>query len=212
MRGKNIFAIALSFSLAWHLVGAGAFHIVWPQKLAVHKFAEISFWGSFLESESLDLKDIDNEGKVKTTQSLSGTFESAHDDMEFNVLEKEIMPITELSEKKDPDIVMDTKKSEEFLISESIKSDFKRSILVKPKLPAYPEWAKELGSYFEMELKFLILPDGTVGTVEKVTSAGYPELDEIGIRYVRQWKFMPLPEGAKGPEQWGVVKLVFNLK
>ena len=114
--------------------------------------------------------------------------------------------------KNDSVIINNSAISEELEISESIQGELKRSVLVKPALPVYPEWAKELGNYFEIELKFLIMPDGTVGTVDKLTSAGYTELYEIGIRYIRKWKFMPLPQGAKPLEQWGTIKLVFNPK
>lgn len=203
MGEKNIFAIALSFSLAWHLVGGEAFHIIWPEKLAERKFTQINFWGSLLEENRVNLKN---------KQPAAETLNNKQIDREFSVLEKETLPVFELSEKQDPVIEIDPVISEEFSISGSLNGEFKRNVLVKPALPAYPEWAKEIGNYFEIELKFLILPDGTIGTVEKVTSAGYPELDEIGIRYIRKWKFMPLSEGVKALEQWGTVKLIFNLK
>ncbi|MBU1086049.1 MAG: energy transducer TonB [Candidatus Omnitrophica bacterium] len=212
MREKNIFAIALTFSLAWHLVGGEAVHIVWPEKIVEHKFPAINFWGSLRDLPGLDAVDIDKSLNPQKKESTVVSTKKPRGDMEFNVLAKEALPVFELSEKKDPVIVLDSAGSADFLVSESIKGELKRSILIKPALPKYPEWAKALGNYFEVELKFLILADGTVGTVKKVTSAGYPELDEIGIRYIRKWKFMPLPEGAKPAEQWGTVKLVFNLK
>ncbi len=212
MEEKKIFAIALSFSLAWHLIGGEAVHIVWPEKIAEHKFASINFLGSPVNGYNLKSK-ADNLKDNASEEQLSDDFDKNMPlDMEFNVLAKEALPICELSEKKDPVIRTDSSVSEEFHVSEDIKGGIKRSILLKPALPIYPEWAKELGNYFEIELKFLILADGTIGSVEKVTSAGYPELDEIGIRYIRKWKFMPLPEGTKPAEQWGTVKLVFNLK
>jgi len=212
MDEKKIFAIALSFSLAWHLIGGEAVHIVWPEKIAEHKFAQINFWGSLVDAHDLKSK-ADGFLANAPEEQLSDDFDkNIQLDMEFNVLAKEALPISELSEKKDPVIRSELLVSEEFHVAANIKGEIKRSILLKPALPLYPEWAKELGNYFEIELKFLILADGTVGSVEKVTSAGYPELDEIGIRYIRKWKFMPLPEGTKPSEQWGTVKLVFNLK
>jgi TonB family protein len=203
MRGRNVFALALLFSLAWHIVGGEVFHIAWPEKLPEHKFVAINFWGSLPDARNVNSPEINSEVQATVNNQK---------DMEFNVLAKEKIPLAELSEKTEPVIASNAAKSDEFAISESINSELKRSVLVKPALPQYPEWAKELGNYFEIELKFLILPDGTVGSVEKVTSAGYPEIDEIGIRYIRKWKFMPLPEGAKTSEQWGTVKLVFKLK
>ena len=201
MGERNIFAIALSFSLVWHLVGGKAVYIVWPQQIPARKFAEINFWGSLLDANNLA------EGQIAV---VSNKDKSA--DIEFNVLEKETFPVSELFKKNDSVIINNSAISEELEISESIQGELKRSVLVKPALPVYPEWAKELGNYFEIELKFLIMPDGTVGTVDKLTSAGYTELYEIGIRYIRKWKFMPLPQGAKPLEQWGTIKLVFNPK
>jgi len=87
-----------------------------------------------------------------------------------------------------------------------------RSIIFKPESPEYPAWAKSLGSEFEIELKFSILPDGTVGIIEKVISSGYPEIDEIGMRYIRKWKFMPLTKNALPQHQWGIIKLFFRAR
>ncbi|MBU1045414.1 MAG: TonB family protein [Candidatus Omnitrophica bacterium] len=212
MGEKKIFAFALSFSLVWHLIGGEAVHIVWPEKIAEHKFTAINFWGSLHDLSSLDTGDADNPKNIQERKLDPIAEQAMPKNMEFNVLTKEALPVSELSQKKDPEINNDSVIKEEFHIGESLKGGLQRSILVKPALPVYPEWAKELGNYFEVELKFLILADGTVGAVEKVTSAGYPELDEIGIRYIRKWKFMPLPEGIKPQEQWGTIKLVFNLK
>jgi TonB family protein len=202
MEKKNIFTIALSCSLVWHLVGTQAIDIVWPKKIKVRSFPQINFRGAYLQT-----------GMVKQAETRDEQADNSDAEEEFNIVEKEKLPLTELSEKKDMDIVFDDLKVKDKLsITESMQGEFKRTVLIKPELPAYPDWAKKLGNYFEMELKFLILPDGTVATVEKTRSAGYPELDEIGIRYIRQWKFMPLPESAEQVDQWAVIKLVFNLK
>ncbi len=79
-------------------------------------------------------------------------------------------------------------------------------------MPLYPEWVKEIGNDFELQFRFLILPEGSVSTVEKIISSGYPELDEIGARYMRRWKFMPVPEESPQEVQWEVIKLIFKLQ
>jgi len=189
--------------------------IVWPGKLCRKHFASVNFWGSILES--VDYGSVysglnkPQENSQQENQPVIKTRRSDKED-DYSRLKKESIPLAKLSAEETAKVKRGIPALERFSISEEVNGELKRSVLVKPKLPEYPEWAKKLGSDFEVELKFLILSDGTVGTVDKITSSGYPELDEIGIRYIRKWKFMALPDGAAQDKQWATIKLNFKIK
>jgi len=213
MLEKNIFNIALSCSLIWHFFGVQAVDIVWPQRLIKPKFAAVSFWGPILENPSFSPDEVvaASDEKEPELKSLINQDKSEPADLDsFDTLEKESLPLTKLSKKTTPDIKTDILDERKFLVTEKLDEQIQRTIIHKPGLPLYPAWAKELSTDFEIELKFLILPDGTIGNVEKISSCGYPELDEIGVRYVRNWKFMALSADRPQQGQWGVIKLIFR--
>jgi len=82
----------------------------------------------------------------------------------------------------------------------------KRRVLYKPEIPVV-----EIDREGEVELKFWVLPDGSVGSVFPLLR-GDPELERIGIDYVKQWRFDPLEEGGSTVEQWGTVTVRFNVQ
>jgi len=214
MLEKKVFTIALSCSLIWHLLGVQAVNIVWPVEFFPVKFAPINFLGAILEQTNLDNLDKDQLFIDKNDDTSDTLLSKPAQDLQYDQTEikKSSLSTADLSEKDIPDVLFELKSSEQFIVKEEIGVELERGILFKPGLPVYPDWARELGSDFEIQLKFLILPDGIVGNVENITSSGYPELDEIGVRYVRKWKFMPLSIEASQTEQWGIIKLVFKLQ
>ncbi|MCP4650734.1 MAG: TonB family protein [PVC group bacterium] len=201
MQGKHIFNIALSCSLLWHIVGFQAINIIWPDCLIPPKFATVNFWGVLLDSQEKDSVSEEIAVGIEEVNSVN-----------INAGEKVPLPLSELSQKAMPESAADIFTSNNFLITEQFREGFKRGIMQKPPLPSCPAWARELSSAFEIELKFLILPDGTVSNVEKNTSSGYPEVDEIGVRYIRRWKFIPITEDVLQKEEWGIIKLLFKLQ
>jgi TonB family protein len=207
---KNIFNIALSFSLIWHFLGVQAVNIVWPGSAVRPGFAAVNFWGAILETTDLAnvrLASLD----LKKSSSIPKEIKNKKQIQDFN-LKKSALPLAELSQKQTPELTEKPVTPERFSVFESRQDDLGRSVIYKPELPKYPEWLRKLGSDFEVNLKFLILPDGTIANVEKVSSSGYPEVDEIGVRYIRKWKFMPVARDLPQENQWGLIKLVFKLK
>jgi len=82
----------------------------------------------------------------------------------------------------------------------------KRKILYKPEIPAV-----KIDREGEVELKFWVLPDGSVGRVFSLLR-GDAELEQIAINYIKQWRFNPLDEGGPTVEQWGTIAVKFRLK
>ena len=81
----------------------------------------------------------------------------------------------------------------------------RRKILYKPEIPEV-----EIDREGEVELKFWVLPDGSVGSVFPLLR-GDAELERIAINYMKQWRFNPLAEGGSTVEQWGTITVRFKL-
>ncbi len=82
----------------------------------------------------------------------------------------------------------------------------KRKILYKPEIPEV-----KLEKEGEVELKFWVLPDGSVGSVIPLLR-GDAEFERIAINHIKQWRFNPLDEGVSTVEQWGIITVKFRLK
>ena len=82
----------------------------------------------------------------------------------------------------------------------------KRKIIYKPEIPEV-----KIDREGEVELKFWVLPDGSVGSVFPLLR-GDAELERIAINYMKQWRFNPLNEGGSTVEQWGTITVKFRLK
>ncbi len=81
-----------------------------------------------------------------------------------------------------------------------------RSILYKPEIPEV-----KVDREGEIELKFWVLPDGSVGRVLPVIK-GDAELERIAISYLKQWRFDRLDTSRSRVEQWGTVTVKFRLE
>ena len=210
MRASNsIFNIALSCSIFWHMACFQAVNIVWPHRLEATNFAELNFWGPILETSDSMPAIVPAAGSSEDLLSKPKAGGILREDTAL--MKKEALPLDELSEKLVPQFKMDTA-AERFLVTEKVDQQLNRSVIFKPLLPDYPEWARSVVGEFEVELKFRILGDGTISSIEKISSSGYSELDEIGIRYLRKWKFVALPAESVSADKWGVIKLVFKLR
>jgi len=81
-----------------------------------------------------------------------------------------------------------------------------RRILYQPEIPEV-----KIDKEGEVELKFWVLPDGSVGRVFSLLR-GDAELERIAINYIKQWRFNPLDEGGPTVQQWGTITVKFRLK
>lgn len=63
----------------------------------------------------------------------------------------------------------------------------------------------------DIELRFWILPNGTVSRVIPVSKAD-PRLEALASNYLRQWRFNALPLGAEQDEQWGIIPFKFRIR
>jgi hypothetical protein len=63
----------------------------------------------------------------------------------------------------------------------------------------------------DIELRFWILPNGTVSRVVPLKKAD-PRLETLAINYLRHWRFNPLPTDAAADEQWGIIPFKFRIR
>ncbi|RKY36251.1 MAG: hypothetical protein DRP78_04145 [Candidatus Omnitrophota bacterium] len=211
MSEKNIFTGAILCSIFWHIFCMQAVDIVCPELLKPSAFPYINFLGSIAEdpepySRCLDFGENEKISGVALKKKLKK--QGLHIKKE-NVTIADF-PLAEFSQKPVLKVEFGFNFEESFA-DVQIDREIERKIIYKPELPVYPAWAKAMCSNFKIRLKFLILSDGTVTDIEKLSSSGYPELDAVGIRYIRGWKFMPLPEDAQNNGQKCAIDLFFGI-
>ncbi|MFQ5912815.1 MAG: energy transducer TonB [Nitrospinota bacterium] len=78
-----------------------------------------------------------------------------------------------------------------------------RELVFRPPPPQAPE-----GAEGEIELKFWVLSDGTVGRIV-LLRRGDLTLETAAIQNLKEWKFNSLPLDAEVPEQWGTLRVRF---
>lgn len=94
----------------------------------------------------------------------------------------------------------------------AIVGQLKDRMIEKEVLPIYPAWAQTKGIEATIILEFTVLPDGSVKEAIVVRqTTGYPRLDETAIRALREWKFVPLPDG-ENREEVGFITIKYSLK
>jgi protein TonB len=78
---------------------------------------------------------------------------------------------------------------------------------------ARPELPHTLGSYvmaLSLELRILVLPDGSVGDAQIVRSTGQGEIDQIAIETVKaSWHYLPASINGKPIEAWTTAMVRF---
>lgn len=228
---KKPFTIAIIVSVIWHLFLGTAFCIVvTPIKLVpVSKLSNVNFLGPLL-LEGLGAKTNIGVKPIagKATPQRKITFEERF----YAKIEK---PRKAISVKRLDDrailkgrdaaqgsVSLYSKALAPFFYSEQLQYEPRvydvtgqvagRNVLYKPEFLVSVKWPVKLTQdldidSFDMMLRFYVSPGGEVESVEKIYSSGYPEVDIIGIRYIKMWKFSSV-EGGK--TQMGMVRINFR--
>ncbi len=84
-------------------------------------------------------------------------------------------------------------------------------VLVEEVKPQYPMGARRAGIEGSSQLKIQVLPDGSVGEIQLVKSAGDSSLDDAAQKAVKQWKFKPGRTGGKAVPVWMTLSVKFEL-
>lgn len=84
----------------------------------------------------------------------------------------------------------------------------KRAIIFKPdKIPRVPIWITQDQESFKIKLEFTVSPQGNVKRVKPIVSSGYPQVDMIGMDYLKRWRFAPLQPSDKQKDHAGNIKI-----
>jgi TonB family protein len=81
-----------------------------------------------------------------------------------------------------------------------------RQVIFQPPPPT-----ATVESETDIELRFWILPNGTVSRVVPLKKSD-PRLEALATNYLRQWRFNPLPREAEQDEQWGIIPFKFRIR
>lgn len=82
-----------------------------------------------------------------------------------------------------------------------------RHILFRPPEPK----VAGLTQSEDIELRFWVLPDGTVGRVVPIRK-GSARLEGVATNHLKRWRFSPLSPGVQVREEWGIVSFRFRVR
>lgn len=232
MFANRAFNIALMISFTWHVLCMSLVNIVvLPGKYKMRDLTSVSFLGPILEETALNIMLANKPEAVITTYQYSLRDVPNYVDKEDAALRDKIREEAEryvadnaedrlgsalnphFKEKKEmPNFVKRTARpNRQPKPSSAIDGTAAgREIIYKPKIPKLPSRI-DAGTPFTMELEFWISAQGEVKKIVPVVSSGNPEVDLLGIRYMKAWKFAPTTEALQ-EEQNGKIKLVFSAR
>lgn len=78
--------------------------------------------------------------------------------------------------------------------------------------PQYPAAAMRQGLQGTVQLRVLVKPDGSPGTITIQKSSGKKILDDAALAAVQNWKFVPSKRGDQPIEGWVSFPIEFNLE
>lgn len=219
---NKAFNVAFLISLAWHLLCMSAVSIVvLPGKYKTRELTSVSFLGPILKKTVLEIMLANKpvavttryQHSLKYTHSFNKKDKLSLEDVTGDEAKKHISThaidiigkVSGMALPKDKEIPnMVRGISEEktyFRSSNKISSPIvKREVIYKPKKPRLPSWIAA-SPPFKLELEFSVSAQGEVKEVVPIVSSGDPEVDLLGIRYLKCWRFTPLAQGLDGGEK-----------
>ncbi len=120
-------------------------------------------------------------------------------------LSEEIATFPENVSEENPTVVLAVKKR--YTVEGLLAS---RKIIIRPADPEYPEWAAKGSVEADVKLRVTVNSQGIVERVENVQSTGYPKMDLVASRYIKQWRFES--RAFDTGSETGIVSIKFRLK
>jgi len=200
--------IAILISIAWHFVFMISIKPVFAPANIIEHRASISFLGAILERIAPESEKpfvsrrilLDNRAE-DLRQEYHGFMNTMADKREFaySLDDGRVLENPGLSGKKESGRV----KFSDFFIKGEARD---RIIVYKPD-PGRPAIIpSDFNSDLSLDVKFRISRDGFVKYAECVTSSGFPEIDQIAVRHVRKWLFVP----SVKDDQEGTARISFE--
>ena len=77
--------------------------------------------------------------------------------------------------------------------------------------PAYPAMSRRLGEQGKVTLRVLISQDGSAKQAQVLRSSGFERLDQLALRTVLAWRYVPGQRDGQAEEMWFNVPISFKL-
>lgn len=197
------FRVAFLFSFLCHVLLICLVSVVFlPNRFALNQHTAVIFLGSILH------------GSV--TKEQTGPQRKAFLELPFEAKAARVdgfldMPLDSLAAEKEtfaPDrFIVDVDKQQKefaqsFLAKKMVSST--REIIFQPDFRAYPEWGQQALKVGAVVFNIFVSADGLVEEVVNLQASGDPEIDTALARYLRRWRFAPVPDNQG---QWQRVKM-----
>lgn len=220
----RIFNISFLISLFWHIFWIGIVTIITvPTGLSLAKYTKVYFLGPILEKTAFEMMLDESDLRVDTLYRRPIMPEYTLD-VEIEGPEEGIFkPISEsrghfIFGFSPSDIVREDKAAPPYFFREG-SSSFemvsvsespikKRTVMFKPdKIPQVPRRIAKDKENFKIQLKFTVSPQGDVEKVKPVVSSGYPQVDMLGMDYLKKWRFSPLGPADEQKDHEGTIEI-----
>ena len=89
-----------------------------------------------------------------------------------------------------------------------IEGDVQHREILESPLPEYPPGLQREAT---IKIQFAVLPAGTVGSMHPVQK-GDTQLENLTLRYFKQWRFKPLDQRQEQKVQTGTITFVYRLE
>lgn len=232
MFANRAFSIAFVISLAWHFFCMSMFNIVvLPGKYRARDLSSVSFLGPLLEKTALEIMLVNKPVAIDTRYRRDLKYKHALGEEDIlravgkggdetkNYIRTRLeetmeatprMPFS-LNKEKPQAVSVKAPQSISVKDSGSLSGNVAgREVIYKPVMPSLPRWLAA-GAPFTLELEFSVSAQGEIKRVTPIVSSGNSEVDLLGTRHLKAWKFAPLSPGLS-EEQEGRIKLTFGAK
>ncbi len=162
------------------------------------------------------LPDLGSAGTKKRTLGLSKDDETdknrfgifAGSRFEDEVIKKDMQAATLEKENQEAAILAENiPKAKTLLFENQIEGPVKGRKIIRQPGPPKVNIAIEV----ELQLKFWVLPDGTIGEVIPI-KRGDAQLERIAIAYLKHWRFEPLAPEVPQQNIWGIIPIRFTVQ
>ncbi|MFH0732245.1 MAG: energy transducer TonB [Candidatus Omnitrophota bacterium] len=226
---RMTFSRALLFSFLWHVFCFFAVVIiVVPISTETEKFSKINFIGSLLDTDTFayyrqeeELTQHHESSITRRLKMVEGKLppfpkeKNRQASLAADMIKPYSASITEIiKEEKEQPVGISLPLKESGLMQDAkIKSEVAdRQILFRPSAPViqrafFLNKVPNKGEKFQINLRFLVSPEGKVVFIEKVKSCGYPDIDIVAIEHIKKWRFAPLGPDKPKKDQEGIMLL-----
>lgn len=220
-RDRNL-NIAILISASWHIICMFSITPILISGDIRENTTAISFLGSILEKVTAVRERPFSLDRVSMTQMIERTRDIASGELSLTQPEASSKALS-IKPDKEKIIFSESKYKAEiprthYKSEERPRIRFKdvlvagealnRMVLYKPDLPKAFVFPSSFSSDYNVSIKFKISRYGFVENPECVISSGSSDIDQMAIRHIRRWQFVPQDEEG----QEGIIRISFQTR